>query len=103
MPPLPWWVSSGASAMWSTAGSRGQDLGRHLGHDGLCGGGGVPDHVLFTGGSPGKISLIVALVAAPLSGFTELFSWRGADTLTVPLVTACVILPLVYLFSCLGW
>ena len=49
------------------------------------------------------VSLIVALVAAPLSGFTELFSWRGADTLTVPLVTACVILPLVYLFSCLGW
>ncbi len=48
-------------------------------------------------------SLIIALIAAPVGGVLELFSKKGLDTLTVPLGTSFVILPLVYLFMFLGW
>lgn len=54
-------------------------------------------------GQPWHVSLVVALVAAPFAGFVELFSRRGLDTLTVPFSTACLILPIVVLFSYLGW
>jgi len=52
---------------------------------------------------PWYVSLVVAVIVAPLCGFVELFSRRGTDTLTVPLAAAVVILPLIYLFSHLGW
>jgi len=48
-------------------------------------------------------SLIIALIAAPVCGILELFSKKGLDTLTVPLGTSFVILPLAYLFVFLGW
>ena len=49
------------------------------------------------------VSLLVAVIVAPLCGFTELFSRRGTDTITVPLAAALAIMPLVYFFSRLGW
>ena len=55
------------------------------------------------GGRPWHSSLLVALAVAPLSAAVELFSRKGIDTLTVPFSSACVILPLIALFSYLGW
>ncbi|MFW6115950.1 MAG: diacylglycerol/polyprenol kinase family protein [Chloroflexota bacterium] len=55
------------------------------------------------GGRPWPVSLAVALVAAPFAAAVELFSRKGLDTLTVPLSSACLILPLVALLSLLGW
>ena len=49
------------------------------------------------------VSLLVALIAAPFSAGVELFSRRGLDTLTVPFSCACVMLPVLILFSHLGW
>lgn len=59
--------------------------------------------LLFCSGFPWFACLLTALIAAPICAAVELFSRRGTDTLTVPLTTAAVIFPLVYLFSCLGW
>jgi phytol kinase len=59
--------------------------------------------LLFFGGYPWFLSLLVALLVAPASGLVELFSRRGTDTLTVPLFTAVLLLPLLHLFSYLGW
>ncbi len=55
------------------------------------------------GGRPWHVSLVVAVAAAPFSAAVELFSRKGLDTLTVPFSAACVILPLIALFSHLGW
>lgn len=49
------------------------------------------------------ISLLVSLFVAPIAGFVELFSPGGLDTLTVPLVTAGVLFPLISLLTHLGW
>lgn len=49
------------------------------------------------------VSLLLAVLAAPVCGLTELFSRRGTDTLTVPLSAASLLFPLVYLFDYLGW
>ncbi len=49
------------------------------------------------------VSLPVALIVAPVCGIVELFSRRGIDTLTVPLSAAALLLPLIQLFSFLGW
>ncbi len=59
--------------------------------------------LLFYAGLSWLSSLLIALVAAPVCGLVELFSKKGLDTLTVPLGTSFVILPLVYLFMFLGW
>jgi|LSQX01.1.fsa_nt_gb dolichol kinase len=59
--------------------------------------------LLFYGGLPWYISLLIALATAPVCGIVELFSRRGIDTLTVPLAAAAAIFPLVYLFTYLGW
>jgi phytol kinase len=59
--------------------------------------------LLFFAGYPWYVSLFIALLVAPVAGVVELFSRRGADTLTVPLSTAALILPLVHLFTFLGW
>ena len=55
------------------------------------------------GGQTWYVSLLIALVVAPMCGITELFSRRGSDTLTVPLLAACSIMPLIYFFYQLGW
>ncbi len=55
------------------------------------------------GGQSWYVSLLIALLVAPLCGITELFSKRGSDTLTVPLSAAFSIMPLIYLFYWLGW
>jgi len=55
------------------------------------------------GGQSWYVSLVIALLVAPLCGFIELFSRRGIDTLTVPLLAAFSIMPLIYLFYWLGW
>ncbi len=55
------------------------------------------------GGQSWYVSLLIALVVAPLCGIIELFSRRGIDTLTVPLSAAFSIMPLIYLFYILGW
>ncbi|MEW6244639.1 MAG: phosphatidate cytidylyltransferase [Bacillota bacterium] len=49
------------------------------------------------------LSLMVSIIVAPVCGIVELFSRRGIDTLTVPVSAAFLTLPLVYLFSLLGW
>ena len=59
--------------------------------------------LLLCSGLSWYVCLGVALAAAPISGMVELFSRRGTDTLTVPLATAIMVFPLVYLFSYLGW
>jgi phytol kinase len=59
--------------------------------------------LLLYAGKPWYVSLLVAVIVAPVCGVVELFSRRGTDTLTVPLSAAALILPLVYLFSFLGW
>jgi len=52
-------------------------------------------------GQPWYVSLLVALVVAPVSAIVELFSNRGMDTLTVPISTGLAILSLMALFSIL--
>jgi len=59
--------------------------------------------LVFYAGMSWLSSLIIALVAAPVCGLVELFSKKGLDTLTVPLGTSFVILPLAYLLMFLGW
>jgi len=59
--------------------------------------------LLTYGGQSWYISLLIAVVVAPLCGVIELFSRQGSDTLTVPLSAAFSIMPLVYLFYWLGW
>jgi len=59
--------------------------------------------LIFYAGMSWLSSLIIALVAAPVCGLVELFSKKGLDTLTVPLGTSFVILPLAYLLMFLGW
>lgn len=59
--------------------------------------------LLLYAGKPWYVSLLIAVIVAPVCGVVELFSWRGTDTLTVPLSAAALILPLAYLFSFLGW
>lgn len=59
--------------------------------------------LLFYSGLSWYICLLVSAIVAPICGLVELFSRRGTDTLTVPLTTAAVVFPLVYLFSLLGW
>jgi phytol kinase len=53
-------------------------------------------------GKPWYVSLIAAIIVAPVSGVVELFSRRGMDTLWVPLAAAGLIMPLMYLFSFFG-
>ncbi|HHY15419.1 MAG TPA: phosphatidate cytidylyltransferase [Firmicutes bacterium] len=59
--------------------------------------------LLFLSGLSWYICLLIGAVVAPVAGVVELFSRRGTDTLTVPLTTAAVVFPLVYLFTYLGW
>jgi phytol kinase len=59
--------------------------------------------LLFFAGYPWHLSLLIAVLVAPVCGAVELFSRRGADTITVPLSTAVLVLPLIQLFSFLGW
>lgn len=59
--------------------------------------------MLFYGRQSWYVSLTVAVLVAPVAGFVELFSRKGMDTLTVPLSTALLILPLLYFFAYLGW
>ncbi len=49
------------------------------------------------------VSLLLAVLSAPICALIELVSRRGTDTLTVPLFAAALLVPLVYLFSYLGW
>jgi phytol kinase len=59
--------------------------------------------LLLYAGQPWYTSLLIALILAPVCGVVELFSKKGLDTLTVPLSTAALLLPLVYLLSLFGW
>lgn len=51
------------------------------------------------GKQPWYVALLSSIVVAPVCGLVELFSWKGMDTLTVPLSAASLLLPLAYLFS----
>lgn len=53
-------------------------------------------------GHPSYVSLIVALLVAPVCAVVELFSSGVTDTVTVPLSAALTTLPLLYLFSLVG-
>jgi phytol kinase len=59
--------------------------------------------MLLYAGLPWYTSLIVAALVAPVAGLVELFSHQGTDTLTVPLTTAAMVLPLILLFNSFGW
>ncbi len=59
--------------------------------------------LVFYAGLSWLPSLLITIVAAPVCGILELFSKKGLDTLTVPLGTSFIILPLAYLFMFLGW
>jgi phytol kinase len=54
-------------------------------------------------GRPWWVSLAAALVVAPIASTVEVFSRRGIDTLTVPLITAGALLPLLHLSASFGW
>lgn len=58
--------------------------------------------LVFYGQQPWPASLLIAAAAAPVCGAVELFSRRGADTLTVPFATGIVVLPLLHLASLWG-
>jgi phytol kinase len=58
--------------------------------------------LLAYAGRPWHISLVVALLVAPVCATVELFTPRGMDTITVPLSAAFAILPLMALFAFLG-
>ena len=49
------------------------------------------------------VSLLAALLAAPVAATIEVFSRRGFDTLTVPLSTAVALVPLLLISRALGW
>ena len=55
------------------------------------------------GSVPWYLSLVVALLVAPVCGVVELFSRRGVDTLTVPFAAAAIMLPMMYVFGLLRW
>jgi phytol kinase len=59
--------------------------------------------LLVYAGQPWHISLLISIIVAPVCGIVELFSRRGTDTLTVPLSAAFLMMPLIHLFSFLGW
>ncbi len=59
--------------------------------------------LLFYARQPWYVSILAAVIVAPVCAAVELFSLRGTDTLTVPLSTALAILPLMLLFSTFGW
>jgi phytol kinase len=59
--------------------------------------------MLLYGQQTWYVSLIIALLVAPVSGVVELFSRKGTDTFTVPLSTAALTMPLIYLFSLIPW
>lgn len=59
--------------------------------------------LLIYGGLSWYISLLTAILVAPVCGVVELFSSRGSDTLTVPLSAAFSVMPLLYIFNLLGW
>ena len=58
--------------------------------------------LLIYAGQPWYVSLAVGALVAPVCAAVELFSSRGMDTLTVPLVTAFSVLSLMSLFSFLS-
>lgn len=58
--------------------------------------------LFFYAGQPLWISLVVALLVAPVCAITELFTNRGLDTLTVPISTGLAVLSWLALFSYLG-
>ncbi|MBM3190512.1 MAG: phosphatidate cytidylyltransferase [Chloroflexi bacterium] len=59
--------------------------------------------LLFYAGQSWYVSLLVAVVVAPICGAVELFSQKGTDTITVPLAAALSVLPLMLLFSFIEW
>lgn len=59
--------------------------------------------LLTYGNQTWQVSLIIAVIIAPICAVIELFSRRGRDTITVPLTAAFTIMPLVYIFYLLGW
>jgi phytol kinase len=58
--------------------------------------------MLCYAGKPWYTSLVVSLITAPVAGAVELFSRKGSDTFTVPLIAAAIIMPLVYIINILG-
>jgi dolichol kinase len=59
--------------------------------------------LLLEGGQSWPVSLMVALLVAPVCATVELFSNRGMDTLYVPISTGLAVLSLMSLFSFLGF
>lgn len=58
--------------------------------------------LLIYAGQPGHVSLLVALLVAPVCAIVELFTSRGMDTLTVPISTGIAVLSWLLVFSFLG-
>jgi phytol kinase len=69
----------------------------------LFAGGAIFFTLLLYAGKPWYISLAIAVIVAPVCAVVELFSKRGIDTLTVPFSVALLTMPLLYLFTSLGW
>lgn len=59
--------------------------------------------LLCYAGKPWYVSLVVAGIVAPVCGVVELFSRRGTDTLTVPISTAALLMPLIHILTYFGW
>ena len=59
--------------------------------------------LLCYAGKPWYVSIVVAGIVAPVCGVVELFSRRGTDTLTVPVSTAALLMPLIHILTYFGW
>ncbi len=59
--------------------------------------------LLVYAGRSWQASLFIAVLVAPVCALVELVSRRGLDTITVPLVTASFMLPMMHIVSYLGW
>ncbi|MDF1521849.1 MAG: hypothetical protein P1P87_03405 [Trueperaceae bacterium] len=59
--------------------------------------------LLWYGGHAWWVSLVAALVVAPIAATVETFSRGGLDTLTVPLSAAAALFPWLLLTAAVGW
>jgi phytol kinase len=57
---------------------------------------------LLYAGQPWTVSLLIAVIVAPICGVVELFSRNGIDTITVPFAAALVLLPIVHAANRVG-
>lgn len=59
--------------------------------------------MVFYSGLTWYASLIVAVIVSPIAAAAELFSWRGMDTISIPISVATAAWIIVSIFQYVGW